>query len=209
MNLFGPRRWPVTLRHEAVTLRPLKRSDERAWSEVRRRNLRWTGPWDSTCPPEGEPNTRTFRQMVAHFDRQAQAGLMLPWVIAYRPAPDQAPLFAGQLSVSGITYGSARWAEAGYWVDQRWAGRGIAPTALAMAGDYLFGVLRLHRLEIAIRPENAKSLRVAEKLGFRYEGERPRYLHVDGDWRDHAIFAITAEEVGPSGLLGRLAARAS
>ena len=107
--------------------------------------------------------------------------------------------------MSGITYGSARWAMAGYWVDQRWAGRGIVPTALALAGDYLFFGLGLHRLEVAIRPENAKSLRVVEKLGLRYEGRRPRYLHVDGDWRDHEMFAIHADEVGPGGLIGRLA----
>ena len=80
----------------------------------------------------------------------------------------------------------------------------MAPTALALAGDYLFGELRLHRLEVAIRPENEKSIRVVQKLGLRYEGERPRYLHVDGDWRDHSMFAVHAEEVGEGGLLGRL-----
>jgi ribosomal-protein-alanine N-acetyltransferase len=45
-------------------------------------------------------------------------------------------------------------------------------------------------------------LRVVAKLGFREEGLRRRYLHVDGDWRDHRIFALTREEV-PDGLLAR------
>lgn len=205
MSLFGRRTWPVRLEHGPVVLRPLARADEPAWREVRGRNGAWTGPWDSTRPPESTDPLGTFGQMVAAFNRQARAGLMLPWAIAYRYADRDAPVFAGQLTVSGITYGSARWAMAGYWVDERWAGRGIAPTALALAGDYLFGTLRLHRMEVAIRPENAKSLRVAEKLGLRHEGERPRYLHVDGDWRDHSMFAIHADEVGPGGLIGRLA----
>jgi ribosomal-protein-alanine N-acetyltransferase len=108
------------------------------------------------------------------------------------------------MTISGIARGSARWAMAGYWVDQAWAGRGLAPISLALAADHLFFTLRLHRLEVAIRPENAKSLRVVEKLGLRYEGERARYLHVDGDWRDHLMFAIHADEVGPGGLIGRL-----
>ena len=60
----------------------------------------------------------------------------------------------------------------------------------------------LHRVEVNIRPENAASLRVVEKLGFRDEGLRPRYLHIDGDWRDHLSFALTREEVG-DGLLAR------
>jgi ribosomal-protein-alanine N-acetyltransferase len=34
---------------------------------------------------------------------------------------------------------------------------------------------------------------------------RERYLHIDGDWRDHLSFAVTAEEV-PEGLLARLRA---
>ena len=60
----------------------------------------------------------------------------------------------------------------GYWIGQSHAGRGIVPTAVAMATDYCLGTLGLHRMEINIRPENAASLRVVEKLGFRDEGLR-------------------------------------
>lgn len=187
-----------------MLLRPLRRADERAWNEVRRRNAAWTGPWDSTRPPESTDAPITFPQMVGEFTREARAGRMLPWAITYRPPDADAHVFAGQLTVSGIAYGSARWGMAGYWVDRRWAGRGLAPTALALAGDFLFGGLRLHRLEVAIRPENANSLRVVEKLGLRCEGPRPAYLHVDGAWRDHLMFAVHADEVGPAGLVGRL-----
>lgn len=64
--------------------------------------------------------------------------------------------------------------------------------------DYCFSVMRLHRIEVAIRPENGRSLRVVEKLGFRSEGLRPRYLHINGQWRDHLIFALHADELsGP------------
>ena len=76
------------------------------------------------------------------------------------------------------------------------------PTAVALAVDHCFGVLRLHRMEVNIRPENAASLRVVEKLRFRYEGLRPRYLHIDGDWRDHLCFVLNDDEV-PGGLLPR------
>ncbi|MGH3660059.1 MAG: GNAT family N-acetyltransferase, partial [Micromonosporaceae bacterium] len=100
------------------------------------------------------------------------------------------------------TLGSARWAQIGYWIDQAYAGRGIMPTAVALACDHCFFVVGLHRIEINIRPENAASLRVVEKLGFRREGVRPRYLHIDGDWRDHAAYALHAEEV-PEGVLTR------
>mgnify|MGYP003410159271 FL=1 len=76
-----------------------------------------------------------------------------------------------------------------------------------MGADYCFFTLGMHRLEINLRPENAASRRVVEKLGFRPEGLRERYLHIDGDWRDHLTYALTAEEV-PGGLLNRLRAGA-
>ena len=40
------------------------------------------------------------------------------------------------------------------------------------------------------------------ELGFRDEGLRERFLHIDGDWRDHRTFALTREDV-PGGLLAR------
>ena len=126
---------------------------------------------------------------------------MLPWAVEYTP-PGGKPRFVGQVTVGGIVYGSASWAQIGYWIDPAWAGRGIIPTAVAMACDYCFASLRLHRIEIAIRPENTNSLAVVRKLGFRYEGRRTRYMHVDGDWRDHEMFVLHREDV-PEGVLNR------
>jgi ribosomal-protein-alanine N-acetyltransferase len=36
---------------------------------------------------------------------------------------------------------------------------------------------------------------VVEKLGFRYEGLKERFIHINGAWRDHYVFALTHEEV--------------
>nr|WP_092881434.1 GNAT family protein [Actinopolymorpha cephalotaxi] len=202
------RTWPVRLSEGPVGLRPLRTRDARAWRDVRARNLSWLSPWEATPPAGVEPRPRTFRSMVRMLRAQARAGICLPFVVTYTepPAPGgrsvQVERLVGQLTVSGITLGSARWAQIGYWIDQSYAGRGIMPTAVALAADHCFFVLGLHRIEINIRPENAASLRVVEKLGFRKEGLRPRYLHIDGDWRDHLAFALNAEEV-PEGLLNR------
>lgn len=187
------RPWPVVLAEGDVVLRPLRRRDNRAWSRVRIANAAWLAPWEATYPEEsGRPPG--FAQMARSFAREARAGRMLPWVIEYQHE------LVGQLTVGGIAWGSLRSANVGYWVDQRVAGQGITPTAVAMACDYCFLSLGLHRVEVTIRPENHASLRVVEKLRFRPEGMRERFLHIDGDWRDHLTFALTAEEV-PEGLL--------
>jgi len=87
----------------------------------------------------------------------------------------------------------------GYWVDGRYAGRGITPTALALVTDHAFNHAGLHRIEVNIRPENRASRRVVEKLGFRQEALHRRYLHIDGDWRDHLGYALTVEDVQEEG----------
>ena len=113
--------------------------------------------------------------MVRRLRREARAGTTLPFVVTYDGA------LVGQLTVGGIVWGSLRTAFVGYWVDEAVAGRGVMPTALALAIDHCIGAVGLHRVEVNIRPENTASLRVVEKLGFRDEGVRQRYLHIDGD----------------------------
>lgn len=197
--------WPVTLKHGAVVLRPMKASDRKEWDTVRRYNRNWLMPWEATLPPGGEPGPPTFGGLVRVLNQQGRQGRSLPWLVAWDERVDgtgSRVRLAGQVTVSGITYGSANFGQIGYWVDTRLAGRGIIPTAVAMATDYAFFEMGLHRIEVAIRPENGNSLRVMDKLGFRYEGSRPRYLHINGDWRDHEVFALNAEEV-PGGLLAR------
>jgi len=189
--------WPVTLTEGPVELRPLRQRDAIAWREVRNRNAAWLGPWESTLPYTDDERPASFSAMVRRLRADARAGRNLPFAISYEGR------FVGQITLGGITWGSLRSAYIGYWIDEAVAGRGITPTAVAMVCDYAWGSLRMHRIEINIRPENAPSLRVVEKLGFRNEGLRPRLLHIDGDWRDHQCFALNAEEV-PGGLLARL-----
>jgi len=107
--------------------------------------------------------------------------------------------------VSSIVRGAFDSGSVGYWVDRRFAGRGVVSTALALAVDHCFGPVGLHRVEANARPENAPSLRVLDKVGFRSEGRHLNYLFIDGAWRDHLAFALTQED-HPAGVLRRLRA---
>jgi ribosomal-protein-alanine N-acetyltransferase len=191
--------WPVTLREDTpagvVVLRPLRRRDGAAWMRLRAENAAWLEPWEATSPV-GQSSSGTFGEYLRALWSQARAGTSLPFAIELDGE------LVGQLTVSSITHGSLCSASIGYWIGRSAAGRGVVPTGVAMATDYCFAVLGLHRVEINIRPENAPSLRVVAKLGFRDEGVRERYLHIQGEWRDHRTFALTAEEV-PEGLLAR------
>lgn len=192
--------WPLTLRgegpHGTVALRPLRRGDQDDWMALRLDNSAWLGEWEATAPSPPRGRAPTFGAYVRALSAQARSGTALPFGIEVDGA------LVGQLTVSSITYGSLCSATIGYWVAQRVAGRGIVPTAVALATDHCFTERGLHRIEVNIRPENAPSLRVAEKLGLREEGLRKRYLHINGRWCDHRSFAVTSEEV-PDGLLAR------
>lgn len=185
-----------TLEYGDIALRLIRRSDERAWDEVRRRNREWLRPWEATVPRGDRSVPRSFRAMVRGLRLQARNGTAVPMVVTVGGT------FAGQVTMNGIVRGSAQTAQIGYWIDQRYAGRGVTPIAVALLIDHAFERLGLHRIEIAIRPENAASLRVVEKLQIPEVGFAPRYLHIDGDWADHRLFAITTEDVSGS-VLGR------
>lgn len=184
----------------AVRLRPIAQSDRAVWRRVRAANRAWLSPWDATPPGRAQEHPRSFRAMVRTLRREARAGRQLPFVVEYDGR------LVGQLTVSGIWRGSAQFASLGYWIDQAYAGRGIMTRAVAMVIDHCFGPVGLHRIEIAIRPENTSSLRVVEKLGISEIGYAPRFLHIDGQWRDHKLFAVTREEV-PLGMVRRLQAQ--
>lgn len=193
--------WPVTLTARRfggapVILRPLHGRDRRQWEALRAGNSEWLRPWEATSPHPMVAGP-AFRQVVRQFDREAAEGRLQPFVIQTEGQ------LVGQMHLFGIAWGSLRSACAGYWVAESVAGQGIAPLALAVACDHAFLMLGLHRVEVNIRPENSASLRVVEKLGFREEGLRRRYLHIDGEWHDHRSFAMTTEDLGATSLVER------
>jgi ribosomal-protein-alanine N-acetyltransferase len=161
--------------------------DARALERELVQNRGWLRQWEATSPHA--PLSFDARASIRSLQANARAGQGLPFIIEYDGE------LAGQLNVSGISYGSLSSATIGYWVAERFAGKNATPISVALATDYCFYQLGLHRMEICIRPENGPSLRVVEKLGFRYEGLRRRYIHINGEWRDHFCFALVTEEL--------------
>ena len=192
--------WPATLSAGAVVLRPPRRHDAKAWSEVRIRNARWLQPWEPSAPSSWllRNSPSAWRTVAANLTKNGRSGAALPFVVEWGNR------LVGQVNVSNVVHGALRSANVGYWVDSAVAGRGITPTAVALAIDHCFAHAGLHRIEIDIRPENAASLRVVAKLGLRQEGYYHRFLDIDGAWRDHVAFAVTAEETASASLLSRL-----
>lgn len=170
-----------------VSIRPLESRDAANLQQLLLENRLWLSPWEASVP--GRRIMPNARALIRSLKRQRRDGSAIGFAVLYRGE------LVGQLTVSSISYGSLCSAAIGYWVSEHVAGRGVTPTAVALAADACFTDLRLHRIEICIRPENSPSLRVVEKLGFNYEGLRQKYLHIDGDWADHYAFSLLSDQL--------------
>jgi ribosomal-protein-alanine N-acetyltransferase len=168
---------------------PLRLRDRKKWLRVRAENREWLAPWEATLPfiPGSDAESLrkelpSFFRLVRTLNRESRDVRSISFAIW------SGKNLIGQISMGGIILGALRGAHIGYWIDRSYAGRGYTTQAVNLLTEYGFSVLALHRIEINLRPENAASRRVAEKAGYVFEGERSRYLHIDGDWRDHISF---------------------
>jgi ribosomal-protein-alanine N-acetyltransferase len=199
--------WPATLYDGRVGLRAPRMRDAAVWSHLRTRDEDWLSPWEGR-PPHAPDSTWAERHSPAAYGatlriwrREARAGRALPFVITYDGE------LVGQITAASVVLGAFRSTAVGYWVTSEVAGQGVMPAALALLVDHCFQVVGLHRVEANIRPENAASRRVVEKLGFREEGLHKRYLFIDGAWHDHLMYAVTTEDVSDGGMVARWHAR--
>jgi ribosomal-protein-alanine N-acetyltransferase len=186
-----------------VELQPLGRWDGPEWSRLRLANEDWLRPWEPSAPvPWADRHTpAAYRAMRRAVARRARLGMSVPFAVRVEGR------LAGQVTVDNIVRGALRAGYLGYWIDRAVAGRGLASLAVALVCDHAFGPVGLHRIQADIRPENGRSRRLVERLGFRQEGLLRRYLDIDGDWRDHVAYGLVAEDV-PGGLLARWQANA-
>ena len=179
--------WPITLREGEITLRPLRLRDRGEWLSLRAKNREWLSPWEATSPlAEEQRALPTYVEMVNYHRKEGKAGRSYSFALWFRDQSREGLI--GQITLGGVSYGAYRGAHIGYWIDEAHANKGITTRAVRELTRFGLEDLRLHRIEIALRPENSASKRVAEKAGYVFEGLRPRYLHIDGGWRDHIVF---------------------
>jgi ribosomal-protein-alanine N-acetyltransferase len=190
---------PLITARGRVELRPPRLRDGGAWSRARLRDRAYLQRWEPTAVGSWqERNAVTaWPAQWAALRGMARRGHAVPFVVLVDGE------FAGQLTVGNIVRGALRSAWVGYWVTEALSGGGVATAAVALTVDHCFGPVGLHRLEATVRPENSASVRVLEKTGFRREGLFRRYLDVEGDWRDHYVYGLTAEEL-PHGAVSEL-----
>jgi [ribosomal protein S5]-alanine N-acetyltransferase len=142
-------------------------------------------PWvDPPATPE---------RFAAYLQRAAQ-----PERASYLIRHAECGGLVGFANIGSIVRGGLQSGYLGYGGFVSHAGRGLMTEGVGAVVAAAFGELGLHRLEANIQPANLPSINLARRLGFRREGFSPRYLMVDGAWRDHERWAVLADEfTGP------------
>jgi [ribosomal protein S5]-alanine N-acetyltransferase len=166
---------------DGVSLRRLRRDDERAYLAAVARSVRLHRPW--AYPPD---TAEAFAEYVAGSTTR------IPLVV------EASGELAGIYTFSQIVYGSFRNAYLGYYAFVPHAATGTMRAAMPSVLRFAFDELGLHRLQANVQPDNVRSIGLLRATGWREEGYAVRYLKIGGRWRDHLMFAILAEDVRPS-----------
>ncbi|HUC60119.1 MAG TPA: GNAT family N-acetyltransferase [Streptosporangiaceae bacterium] len=130
----------------------------------------------------------TTERFAAYLERAATAD-HASYLIRHRACGR----LVGYANISNIVRGTFQSGYLGYAAFASHAGRGLMTHGLRAVIESGFGDLRLHRLEANIQPANNPSISLVRRLGFEKEGFSPKYLFIDGDWRDHERWALRVE----------------
>ncbi len=167
----------------SLSLRRISKNDQRAFIAATRQSRSLHQPW--IFPPVSPQRFRAW------LDNEERRERYLVWL-----QDESAPALVGYIGINELTWGVFENGCLGYWVNAPWAGQGHMKQALELLVSHVFKrrERRLHRLEANIQPGNVGSRRLVEHLGFRLEGLSPRFLKLDGVWRDHERWAVTRED---------------
>jgi ribosomal-protein-alanine N-acetyltransferase len=179
---------------DRLVLRPPRTTDVPELRRVLRANAEHLRPWSVAPTPGEDPASLTSVSGAVLRNRRdwkrAQA-----FVLMMTPR-DREDRIIGRIALGGVLLGAFQNAYLGYWIDAEEQGRGLMTEAVRATTTFALRTARLHRVQAAVMPRNARSQRVLEKVGYRREGTAQRYLCIAGAWEDHVLFALTAEEWG-------------
>lgn len=158
----------------------------------------YPGHLDKWSPPAAPAFfTEAFwRERLAIAVEEFHAGRAARFVLQARGGDESRIL--GTCNYTNIVRGPFQACHLGYQLARDCEGRGLMTEALSATNAFVFETLRLHRIMANHRPENRRSARLLERLGFSREGLAKDYLFIDGDWRDHVLTSLTHRAYDPA-----------
>lgn len=182
---------------ERLLLRPARSTDIAALAAALRRNDTHLRPWSPLQTPqksERRVSLAAVAKEVAAARRAWRRDDAYIFLLFARGSAKEKGAIVGRINLGRVLRGPFQNSFLGYWIDAAYQGQGLMTEAVAAVVQFAFGDLGLHRVQASVMPRNRASVRVVEKVGFRYEGLSRSYLQIAGKWEDHAIYAVTRED---------------
>lgn len=170
-----------------VHVRPPSPGDRAEWAQLRAESRAFLEPWEPAWAADAlSPDS--YRRRLRRYARDAREDDGYAFFV-FRNADDA---LVGGINVSNVGRGIRMSCSIGYWVGKHYARNGYMTESVRLILQFAFDGLRLHRVEAGCVPANTASGGLLRKLGFREEGLARQYLHINGRWHDHLLFAILA-----------------
>lgn len=178
------------IKGQHVYLRYPRVADFFAWARLRAESRAFLTPWEPAWSSD-ELSKGAFRRRLRRYQREARQDSAYAFFV-FRHADNT---LVGGCTLSNVRRGVTQCCSLGYWVGEKFARQGLMFDAVRILIPFIFRTLGLHRIEAACLPDNEASRNLLAKVGFRQEGLARRYLQINGEWKDHALFALLADEV--------------
>lgn len=168
---------------DGVEMRGIALDDAAGLAEAFARNRAYMAATEP-IRPAAYYTERGQRDRIEGVLAERDEGRIVPYVFV--ETATGAPI--GAINLGSIVRGPLCSGGVGYWVDRAWHGKGLATAAVEEVCRVARDEVGLHRVEAGTLLDNLASQRVLAKAGFEAYGVAPRYLHVNGAWRDHRLF---------------------
>lgn len=177
------------IKGEGVYMRYPRMSDYPAWAKLRGESRAFLSPWEPMWARD-ELTKGAFRRRLKRYQKESR----LDSAYAFFVFRDEDDALLGGCTLSNVRRGVTQCCALGYWVGERFARQGYMYAAVRALIPFIFATLGMHRIEAACIPANEPSRNLLLKAGFREEGLAKRYLQIEGEWQDHALFALLEDE---------------
>lgn len=178
------------LKGETVRLRTPRGRDFREWRALREASRDFLVPWEPQWAPD-ELTRKAYMARLARYRRDARERRGFSFFLFDEPTGR----LCGGITLSQIRRGVSQTGAIGYWMGEAYAGQGRMAEALRLVCSFAFEVERLHRVEAACLPRNARSIALLEKSGFTYEGHLRKYLMIGSVWEDHRLYSLLVDDL--------------
>ena len=180
------------LRGQDVYLRYPRIADYVHWARLRGESREFLTKWEPVWA-EDELTRGAFRRRIKRYQKETRLDSAYVFFV-FRANDDT---LMGGCTLSNVRRGVTQCCALGYWIGARFARQGFMSDAVHALIPFVFGTLGLHRIEAACLPNNAPSKRLLERVGFQQEGYARAYLSINGQWRDHLLFALLDTDPQP------------